>query len=329
MNKINQGNNRRDFPDKHRDPLKDRREFLRRSATAAAGLGFLSLGLQAQPLLTGRSPVATLPLLDQPGTHNMLVVGEQTVYLSHLPMFAGFNRRRTDFVSPHRYQVILEATFTDGTNNLTDVYTADRKSHATEKMYSINPALFVLPDLDPKGKALKTFRGNTVYRGHLERENTPIIGFLEPPPSDPPEGGVFDVNVRKVVHFHKFVPGAPKPAQLQYILFGKGPETFLAHFIAQPPDFDQIISAKVIGPMFSDDELSNGIKVSFPGTANTAKTRIKEKQKASGLVQPSGTGGAKPVQVEVVKEFYFEEGELRVPANFNPTAEEKNSGFLE
>jgi len=135
MNKINQGNNRRDFPDKHRDPLKDRREFLRRSATAAAGLGFLSLGLQAQPLLTGRSPVATLPLLDQPGTHNMLVVGEQTVYLSHLPMFAGFNRRRTDFVSPHRYQVILEATFTDGTNNLTDVYTADRKSHDGENVF--------------------------------------------------------------------------------------------------------------------------------------------------------------------------------------------------
>jgi len=308
MNKMNQGNNRR--------------EFLKRSATAAAGLGCLSLGLKAQPL------VMTRPPQDKAGTHNMLVVGEQTVFLSHLPMFDGFKVGK-DFIFPHRYQVILEATFTDGNNNLTEVYTADRKSHPTEKMYTINPALFVLPDLDPKGKTLLTFRGNTVFRGHLERENTPIIGFNEPEPSQPPVGGVFDVNVRKVVHFHKFVPGAAKPNQLQYILFGKGPETFLAHFIARPPDFDQIISVKVTGPQFSDDELSNGIKVSFPRTPNAAKTRIKEKQKASGLFQLPGSSDSKPVQVEVVKEFYFEEGELRVPANFSLTAEEKKSGFLE
>ncbi|HEY2972919.1 MAG TPA: twin-arginine translocation signal domain-containing protein [Pyrinomonadaceae bacterium] len=309
MNKLNQGNNRR--------------EFLKRSATAAAGLGCLSLGLKAQPPLTVR------PAQDSAGTHNMLVVGEQTVFLSHLPMFDGFNVRKTDFISPHRYQVILEATFTDGNNNLTEVYTADRKSHPTEKMYTINPALFVLPDLDPKGKALRSFRGNTVFRGHLERANTPIFGFNEPEPNEPPAEGVFDVNVRKVVHFHKFVPGAAKPKQLQYILFGKGQETFLAHFIAQPPDFDQIISVKVTDGQISDDELSNGIKVDFSGTANAAKSRIREMQKASGMFQIPGSGNSKPLQVEAVKEFYFEEGELRIPATFNSTAEEKKSGILE
>jgi hypothetical protein len=307
MNKMNQDNNRR--------------EFLKRSVTAAAGLGCLSLGLKAQPLVIAGSPQ------DKVGTHNMLVVGEQTVFLSHLPMFDGFNRGKTDFISPHRYQVILEATFTDGVNSLTEVYTADRNSHPTEKMYTINPALFVLPDLNPKGKALQTFRGNTVFRGHLERENTPIIGFKEP--SRPPAGGVFDVNVRKVVHFHKFVPGAAKPTRLQYILFGKGPEIFMAHFITQPPDFDQIISVKVIGRQFSDDELSTGLMVNFPGTPNRATRRIKEKQTASGLFQPPGSSDSEALHVEVIKEFYFEDGELRVPATFNPTAEEKKSGFLE
>ena len=300
------------------DVNNNRREFLKSSAGAVLGLGCLSLGLKTASL------AASAPL-EREATHNMLVVGEQTVFLSHLPMFAGLNRRRTEFVSPHRFQVILEATFSDGNNNLTDLYTADRKSHPTEKMYTINPALFVLPDLDPKGTALKTFRGNTVFRGHLERKNTPIIGFLDAT-KQPPDGGVFDVNVRRVVHFHKFVPGAPKPAQLQYILFGKGAETFLAHLIAQPPDFDQIVSVNVTGRQFSDDELSNGIKVTFPGTVNAGKTRIKEKQKASGLVQLAGTGGS-AAQFEVVKEFYFEEGELRVPPSFAATVEEKNSGF--
>lgn len=314
----------------------NRRQFLKQGATAAAGLGLLSLGLRAQPLSTAGPAVTAFPLQDKPGTHNMLVVGEQTAYLSHLPMFDGLNKKKTDFTSPHRYQVILEATFADGTNNLTETYLSDRRSHATEKMYSINPAQFVLPDLDPKGKALKSFRGNTVYRGHLERENVPIIGFMDPPPADPPAGGVFDVNVTRVIHFHKFAPAATKPAQLQYILFGKGSEVFLAHFIAAPPDFDQVIGVKLTGQQFTDEQLASGIIVNLPGKLNAGKTRLKETQKASGLFQLAGPDGkpqagskAKPLQVEVIREFYFEEGELRVPPTFNPTAEEKKSGFLE
>jgi hypothetical protein len=47
---------------------------------------------------------------DAPNTHNMLVFGEQAVFLSHLPMFGALNKTKTGFRSPHRYQVILEAT---------------------------------------------------------------------------------------------------------------------------------------------------------------------------------------------------------------------------
>jgi hypothetical protein len=316
------------------NPGNNRREFLTRSATAAAGLGLLSLGLRAQPLSCPGTLLLTLPQ-DKPDTHNMLVVGEQTVYLSHLPMFDGVNGNRTSFTSPHRYQVILEATFADGAKNLTETYTADRRGHATEKMYSINPALFVLPDLDPNGKALKSFRGNTIFRGHLERQNTPIIGFMDSQ-SDPPRNGVLDVNVTRVVHFHKFTPGAAKPAQLQYILFGKGTEIFMAHFIAQPPDFDQVIGVKVTGQQFTDEQLASGIKANFAGRPNTAETRLKETQKVLGMFQLAGTDGtplagshAKPLEVQVIKEFYFEEGELRIPHTFDPTAEEKKSGFPE
>jgi hypothetical protein len=299
----------------------NRREFLKNSVTAAAGLGFLSLGLPAQAL-------TIFPPLDEQGTHNMMVVGEQTVFLSHLPMFDGLSEDRKSFTSPHRYQVILEASFSDATGDLTGIYAADRKSNPTEKMYTIKPALFVLPDLDPKGKALRAFRGHTVYRGHLERTSTPILGFKDDP-NEPPEGGSFDVKVRRVVHFHKFVPGAAKPAQLQYLLFGNGPETFMAHFIAGPPDFDQIISVKLTGQQFTDEQLAGGVSVNIPGRLNTAKTRMKEKQKASGVFQLAGSTKSKPVQVEAIKEFYFEEGELRTRATFSPTAEEKNSGFLE
>jgi hypothetical protein len=295
----------------------NRREFLIKSAAAAVGLGCLSAGSKANNVLVN------FPVKDDPATHNMLVVGEQTAYLSHLPMFDGLNDDKTDFITPHRYQVILEAAFTEGNRNLTDVYTADRKKNPAVKMYTFNPAFFVLPDLDPAGSSpLRKFRGNALIRGHLERGGKSFVGDFKPPPA----GGAFDVNVVNVVHFHKFVPGAAKPAQLQYILFGKGPETFLAHFIAAPPDFDQIISVRVTGQMFTDAERSRGITVALPGRANTAIGRIKEKQQASGTFSIGGSN-PKPLQVEALREFYFEEGELLMPPKFRRTEEEKKSGF--
>jgi hypothetical protein len=294
--------------------VSNRREFLISSAAAAVGLGCLSAGSKANNMLVN------FPVWDDPATHNMLLVGAQTAYLSHLPMFEGLNEEKTDFATPHRYQVIIEAAFTDGKRNLTDVYTADRKKNPGVKMYTLNPAFFVLPDVDPASRSpLRKFRGNALIRGHLERGGTSFIGDFK----HPPDGGAFDVNVVNVVHFHKFVPGAAKPTQLQYILFGKGPETFLAHFIAAPPDFDQIISVRVTGQKFSDAELSRGIAVTFPGRANTSNGRILENGHASGTLG----GGPKPIQVDALREFYFEEGELSVPARFTPTVEEKKSGF--
>jgi hypothetical protein len=295
----------------------NRREFLKGSAAAAIGLGCLGNALRAVAM--------SRPPTDAPATHNMLVVGEQTVYLSHLPMFDGLNKQKTDFRSPHRYQVILEATFTDGSRNLTEDYTADRKKNPAVKMYTFNPALFVLPDLDPAGSApVRKFRGNAVFRGHLERGGKVFIGN-----ENAPSNGLFDVNVLNVVHFHKFVPGAVKPTQLQYILFGKGEETFLAHLITAPPDFDQIISVRVSGQQFTDADLSRGIKVTLTGKAKSSTGRIREKQQASGTFAISGGDNPKPLKVEALREFYFEEGELFVPPNFDPTKEEKKSGFGE
>lgn len=94
---------------------------MQNSATAAIGLACLGSGLHAM--------ARNNALADAPNTHNLLVVGEQTVYLAHLPMLDGLNRPVTGFTSAHRYQVILEATFTEGSHKLTDLYTADRQVH--------------------------------------------------------------------------------------------------------------------------------------------------------------------------------------------------------
>src|SRR5262245_14753518 len=66
---------------------------------------------------------------DQPATHNMLVVGEEIVYLSHLPMF----QEEGEPPMPHRYQVILEVTFAKQAS-----YVKDRQGHQTTNIYTLN-----------------------------------------------------------------------------------------------------------------------------------------------------------------------------------------------
>ena len=285
-----------------------RREFLKSSVNAVVGLGCLNLGFNRNRE-------------DAPNIHNMMLVGTKGAFLSHLPMFVD-KGPGPEFDSPHRFQVILEATFTDGERNLTDVYFKDRLKNSSVKMYTLNPELFVLSHLDPKGTAIKKFRGSALIRGHLERGGKSFIGDFE----NPSEGGAFDVNVVNVVHFHEFDPKAAKPAKLEYLLFGKSSELFLAHLITKPNDFDQIISIKTIDQSFSDEELRQGRRIVFSNRGNTAKERLKEKATDTGALQIPGAA-PRTVNVEVLREFYFEEGELFLPPIFEPTAEERRSGF--
>jgi hypothetical protein len=245
---------------------------------------------------------------DEAATHNMLVVGEETVYLSHLPMF----QARPKPPMLHRYQVILQVTLAEQ-----ERYVKDRREHPTTKIYMLEPELFVLPDLvstDPKRTPLRSLRA-TVVRGHLERPGkVPILQNVE-------------VSVQRVTHFRQFDPKAKKPARLEYLLFGKGQELFLAHLITAPPDFDQMLAVKITDHAFTDEELARGVPVGFPGTKNTAASRLREQQRVAGEFKVANTPAPKKIQVEVTRELFLEEGELLVPATFDTTPVEQEAGF--
>lgn len=281
----------------------DRREFLKLgSCAAAAGLLGLGLGARAE---THRHAA------DEPNQHNMLVVGREAVFLSHLPMFSAAGSD-----SPHRYQVILEAAFTKPGADPQAAYADDRRRNPATKIYMFSPAVFILPQLRADGgPAAVTSFGGTLFRGHFERPGKRVIA-----------DGV-TAGVRNVVHFREFDPAAASPAKLEYILFGKGGELFLAHFIARPPDFDQVLSVSVAGRAFTDEELGRGMRVTFE-RPNTTARRLLERQEAVGEVRDAKTTAAPlKVRFKAGPEFYFEEGELRVPADFTPTAAEIKAGF--
>ena len=238
------------------------------------------------------------------GTHGMLVVGEQTLYLSHLPMF----------MSPHNFQVILEVTFTNGREDPQAIYVNDRRQTGT-KLYTLNPTedfeLIHLAPTDATHSPRRSSFNGTIFRNHFERPN-------KAHPEAPPRARLADavVNIVNVSHFRELQlePLADPLPQLQYLLFGKGQELFLAHLINRPPDFDQVSSAKVTGHDFTDEELRRGVVVTFPGRANSIPMRLKEGEKVRGKAQAVGLGGSVTfdVEVETDVEFYFEAGELRM-----------------
>ncbi len=302
----------------------DRRLFLTQLCAVAATAALIGSTLKAETPAAGTQE-------DAPNTHNMLVVGTEAVFLSHLPMFDGLKTDedgnvvkdkdgKTEYASPHRYQVILEARFSSGGKDVTALYTEDRKSHPKTKMYTLSPtAKFVLAKLftpDAQQPELSSF-GATVFRGHFERPGKQPINGLED----------IVVTVKQVMHAQKFEPADDKPEELTYFLFGKGMELFLAHSIIKPPDFDQIVSVMIPDNHFTDDELRRGISVVFQDRKNTASQRLKERQQAEGQFHVSGAHQFLKLQVQSGTELYFEQGELRVPATFDATSEEKKSGF--
>jgi hypothetical protein len=237
--------------------------------------------------------------------HNMMVVGERSIYLSHLPMF----------MSPHNFQVILEAEFTQGGKSVGEIYVKDRQGHPKVKMYTLEPQdSFKLPTLfRPLPPPRNSFKGK-LFRGHLERENEEL--------------GNFDVKIKRVIYAEELDGTRTKSDELTYILFGRPEELFLAHVIAAPPpDFDQIISVKIDGHKFTEQELLTGVEVVFLERPNTATARLKEKEKLKGRGHVTGAHQFLNLNVEGIREFYFEESELDAKGTMGTTAEEKKAGF--
>src|SRR5215831_3329275 len=110
--------------------LVSRREFVWDSVAAA-----ISCTL-------GRSAEAAPANQEAAAVHNWMLVGNQTAFLSHLPLFQRLNETGTDYLTPHRFQVILQASFAGGATDVTSVYFAARQAHPETRMFTVGPKPF-------------------------------------------------------------------------------------------------------------------------------------------------------------------------------------------
>lgn len=227
------------------------------------------IGIFAVALLSAQST-------DKPSTHGMLLVGGRTdtrLYASHLPMFH----------SPHDYQVLLEMKFPDSIHAL---YTASLKKFPKEMVYTIEPEVFVLPDMIAKPRPFKVH----LYRGHFERGGTKIAENVV-------------VEIANVLHFRKFDPAAKRPATAEYLLFGTAEEPFIAHTIAAKPDFDQILSIKPHTALKTVLSPTSAVPLIAQNLAN-------KPLKAGQQIQAK-TSSNNAVSVSVLQSLYCEFGDLK------------------
>ena len=180
---------------------------------------------------------------DPPCIHGMRIVGEKSIYLSHMGLFND---------SCHDYQGVFEVSF-EGPSNPQQIYLDAQKKDINQNEFTIKPTQkFVLPEF-VEGK-LTFFKAN-IYSGQYERLTTK------------PKLLASDVTVKlkQVKYFHQFKTGAKKPAMSEYLLFGSGTEQLAAHLITAPPDFDQIVALKT--PLaLTDAELAKAVRLVLPNS---------------------------------------------------------------
>jgi hypothetical protein len=219
---------------------------------------------------------------EDPGFHGMLVLGGETVYISHLPMFN----------APHRYQGIWEVSF--GAEGDREYRTERARPANAKQIFTLAPTEeFRLPELTT---TKRSFRGN-VFVGHFERDDKRLL--------------LTDVTVtlKKLVHFHPFNRGHRLPEGLTYLLFGTGNERFLAHWVSVAPNFDQVL---VVSPNVSIGEIPPGALFTVPGRRDSERLRTGDL--VSGVVVaargPEQPFLVKPIELRLASEYYFEAGEL-------------------
>jgi hypothetical protein len=237
---------------------------------------------------------------DTTGVHGMLLFGGEELYLSHLPMFA----------SPHNFQVLLEVTFDAGVR---EVLRSDRQG-TSDGIHTFAPEPFPVVELDPEGgKPARTSIEGTIFRGHFERGGDPIARDVIAQVQDVVMYRELDLEAKRV-----------DDQKLTYLCVGRGGQLHLVHEITARPDFDQVLTARLVPGTVTDmagraqdgDVATRrfmGDRVEFDGRSDTPTDRLVPDQTADGVLRgslgPAGSHGFR-AQVETGEEVYLEIDEL-------------------
>ncbi|MBQ4822380.1 hypothetical protein [Aquimarina sp. MMG016] len=208
-----------------------------------------------------------------------VVVGKNSVYYCHIPMFSNPN---------HQYQIIAEfdlgeevqqrlATFYEK-NNTAPYFLANLSQWSkVEKESMVLAEMFLNEKGEYNNGDKKELRYDIFYN------NFPWMDGVDHIISDGQffEGEKAVTESKKAVlenlivfHHYTLDDNAMYPPNLTYYLFGKGDEAFISHYVLKGPSFQHIVKLKEVPAGVSEEELRDGMLISFPELAMSEENYI-------------------------------------------------------
>ena len=187
------------------------------------------------------------PIDDQPGFHGYFMIGTETLYLEHMPMFT---------MERHMYQVVLRATLPA---NVMQEYQAGRKAGPSVPYNLTNSQddPYTLPEL--RSGRRRSFKAD-LYKEYSNADAEPV---------DPPFATEVPVQIEQIVHLRHFNFEIPRPEHLTYALFGTGGEAHLTHYIARDPDYQHIVTLGSVPDWLSADQIEGSVELTIESLLST------------------------------------------------------------
>lgn len=181
-------------------------------------------------------------ITDTPNQHNMFILGEETLFVAHMPMF---------WKEDHRYQVILRVSLPDQVMQaIADAKAAD--PDAVPNLVNSKSNTLILPDIGSgaiSGFDVDVFAG---YDGGSGNTSVPLA-----------EG--VPLRVEQVVEFRHFDFDFAYPARSTYLVFGRGNEAHMARYLSHEPDFQHLLTLPAPPGWIDEAQLAAGFHVNIDG----------------------------------------------------------------
>ncbi|GAA4277494.1 hypothetical protein [Aquimarina mytili] len=217
-----------------------------------------------------------------------VVVGKESVYYCHIPMFSNPN---------HQYQIIAEFDLgEDVQKRLVSFYEKNNEAPyflANLSQWSkVDAESMVLADMFLNEKGEYNQDDKKELRYDIFYNNFPWVDGVEHLINDgqfmEKEKAVTQSKkavLENLIVFHHYTldDHAMYPPNLTYYLFGKGDEAFISHYVLKGPSFQHIVKLKEVPAGITPEELQKGMVITFPGMAMSETNYIDK----APLTEPS------------------------------------------
>ncbi len=187
----------------------------------------MKFSLRALTVSVGLLFTSALAHAQSAAVHGMVLFGSDQLYVSHIPMY----------MTPHDHQALIKVKISStGLAAYAKYNTA-----AGQQYFTLAPKPFVLPTL--LNGTLTSFKAD-LYRGSFEQGGQVIASNIT-------------VQVEKI-EYQARLSKATKPAtSLTYMTLNDGENSFLAHKLTAPNNFDHIVQIKWLNEKAATEETVN------------------------------------------------------------------------